>query len=124
MRGKKRGGKAPPLKNYLGKEMSECPFCKVPIDKLTEWYFWDVENQIIVCKDLHPREYKYRILAVGYGESWHKHWEDYSKKEKDYIMKLLIGVAETHVANGAKLANIDTEHFLIENHGHAQACMK
>ena len=105
--------------------MSDCVFCRDLLEKKTEWFFWDVVNQVVVCRDLHDRQYRYRLLAVGYGKSWHKPWEDYSKKEKDYMMKLLNGVAEAHVANGAKLANIDTEHFSPETkfHGYVQAGM-
>ncbi len=105
--------------------MAECIFCRELLDKKTEWYFWDVVNQVVVCRDLHNRQYRYRILVVGYGKSWHRPWDDYTKAEKGYLMKLLNGVAMAHVENGAKLANIDTEHFSPETklHGHAQVGM-
>ncbi len=103
--------------------MSECIFCGKLLEKKTEWFYWDVINQVVVCRDLHDREYRYRLLVVGYGKSWHRPWDDYAKAEKDYLIKVLNGVAIAHVQNGAKLANIDTEHFLINFHGHAQVGM-
>ncbi len=104
--------------------MAKCPFCKVPIDRLTEWYFWDVSNQIIICKDLHPRKYKYRILAVPYGQEWHKPWEEFTIQRKQAIRDCLNWVVTAHIKNGANFIKTDTEHFSIKSHGHAQACMQ
>lgn len=106
--------------------MSDCIFCGELLEKKTEWYFWDVVNQVVVCRDLHDRQYDKRILVVGYGKVWHKPWEKYSEEERKYLMKLLNGVVTAHVENGAKLADIDTEHFSPEtkSHGHAQAGMR
>ncbi len=103
--------------------MSDCIFCGDLLEKKTEWYFWDVVNQVVVCRDLQDRKYRYRILAVGYGVAWHKPWDDYTEKDQNYLMKVLTGVAIAHVENGAKLANIDTEHFSIKSHGHVQVGM-
>ncbi len=104
--------------------MAKCPFCKVPIDRLTEWYFWDVSNQIIICKDLHAKEYKYRILVVPYGQEWHKPWKQFTIKRKEVIIDSLNWVVMAHEKNGANFIKTDTEHFSIKLHGHAQACMK
>ena len=102
--------------------MKECPFCHLP-DKLTDWYYWDTSNQIIVCEDLHRRKFKYRILVVPYGKKWHKEWKEYTAKEQELILSPLMRIVMAHVKNGATFIKVDTEHFSIKFHGHAQACM-
>ncbi len=103
--------------------MNECPFCKNPIDKLTLWFYWDTENQIVVCEDLHKRKFKYRILIVPYGEKWHREWKDYAPQERILILNSLRNVVKAHVRNGATFIKMDTEHFSIKFHGHVQANM-
>lgn len=101
-----------------------CPFC--PIQKKTEWYLHDTVNQVVACEDLEPRGYKYRILVVGSGSRWHRHWKLYSKGERDFLIGLAKFVAQHHIKIGKakRLVGIDTEHFKISSHGHCQALMK
>jgi len=101
--------------------MSECCFCHLP-DKLTPWYYWDTINQIIICEDFNKRKFKYRILVVPYGKMWHRPWDEYTSKEKEFILDVLMRITMAHVKNGATFVKIDTEHFSIK-HGHAQSCM-
>lgn len=93
-----------------------CPLCKRQV--LTEKYYED-EN-IWIVRDLHKRQYDFRILAV-----WKKHkpcnqleeWE-----EQDLGLKLRI------TANSFlpyyEIVNIDKTHFTIPGHCHWQACLR
>jgi len=102
--------------------MNECCFCHLP-EKLTPWFFWDTVNQIIVCEDANPRKFKYRILVIPYGKIWHREWKEYTSEEKELILDILTKVVMAHMKNGATYVKLDTEHFTIKSHGHAQACM-
>ena len=104
--------------------MNTCPFC--PIEKRTEWYLDDAVSKVVACEDLHSRGYEYRILVVGSGPRWHRPWKDYTGKEQLFLVELAKFIASYHIKAGKaeRLMKIDTTHFKIIEHGHAQACMR
>jgi len=112
------------MRNKSNSKMADCPFCLCPIDRRTSWYFWDSRKSIVVCEDADPKEFKYRILLVPYGRHWHQPWQNYAAKERDSFLELMFSIVAAHVKNGARLVNMDTEHFSITEHGHIQANMR
>ena len=101
---------------------SKCPFC--PIIKKKEWFYVSKDN-IIVCRDLNNRQYKYRILVVGSGEYWHRPKAKYSEPEINRFIGLGMEIAQRHIQRGAaqKIVHIDIEHLTIKNHWHCQVCL-
>ena len=112
------------MKSKSNLKTKGCPFCLCPIERRTPWYFWDSRKSIAICEDADPKEFKYRILLVPYGRRWHRPWQNYTKKERDLFLELVLDIVTAHVKNGARLVNIDTEHFSIIDHGHIQANMR
>jgi len=101
-----------------------CPFCLEPISHLTEWYYWDWENKIIVCRDLHNRGYKYRILIVKYGIENHRGKKNYTSQEKEKLREILKSICNAHsIERKGELVSLDEEHFSIREHFHIQANM-
>lgn len=112
--------------------MSKCPFKK--LEKLTEWYFPDgsvkpkedetptYPDGTILCRDLHNRSFKYRILCVIQGKKYHRPKGKYSKKEIDLMIQRLWEVVIGHLGQKkAKcFAGFDSVHFTIRNHFHIQ----
>lgn len=112
--------------------MNKCPFKK--LEKLTEWYFPDgsvkpkedetptYPDGTILCRDLHDRGFKYRILCVIQGEQYHHPESFYSESKKNLMIERLWRVAFAHLDQGkAKIfAGFDSEHFTIKNHFHIQ----
>jgi hypothetical protein len=82
-------------------------------------------NQVVACEDLNPRGYKYRILVVGSGFRWHRHWKKYTEEDKTFLVELTNFIAKylLSIGKGKKLVKIDTEHFSYPEHGHCQACI-
>ncbi len=100
--------------------MSDCPFC--PLEHKTDWYYYYHGSQLIVCRDLDDKDYKYRLLVVLSGKEYHKaRWENIKEK----LIGVGVGVANAHIANGwaTKIAKIDTEHMKYPEHYHIQVCM-
>jgi len=97
----------------------KCPFC--PLEKKTKWYL-ETEDGIVVCRDLHNRGFKYRLLVVGSGKYWHRPRQRYSTKEIKWMVELGIGVANEHIKEGRvrKIASIDIEHLSYPDHWHLQ----
>jgi len=107
----------------IRKKSPNCPFC--PLILKTKCWFHDPTQDIFVVTDLNNRGYKYRLLAVGSGKKWHRSWLEYSEEEKNLIIDVLKKVVQEHQKKHiGKLVNIDTTHFSIKEHGHAQANMK
>lgn len=73
-----------------------CPFCN--FEKQTEFYFYDKWKNIIICRDLRPLGFKYRLLAVRVGIGNHKSLP--TGEEREDLMTPLIAVAEAQIANG------------------------
>ena len=105
--------------------MNNCPFCFAPIEKLTDWYVYDKKHKLIICRDLHNRDFLYRILAVYYDVENHLSWQDVEPKKKAVLLETLWGVVHAHEKNDPKIicGGIDVEHFSVKNHGHAQAML-
>jgi len=100
-----------------------CPFC--PLKKKTEW-FYQSEDGIVVCRDLNPKGYKYRILVVGSGEKWHRPLANYSPVEIDRLVNLGRDIANQHIKEGKakEIAEIDTVKHSYPDHWHCQICMR
>lgn len=99
----------------------KCPFC--PLEKLAgcPWYL-ETDDGIVVCKDLHNRGFKYRLLVVGRGKYWHRSRQRYSTEEIKWMVGLGISVANEHIKEGRarKIACIDMEHLSYPDHFHLQ----
>lgn len=102
--------------------MTECPFC--PLEEKTPWYLW-AKDGMVVCRDLHNRGYKYRLLVVGPGKKWHRPIEQYSSKERARFLDLGRRVAKDHIKQGkaSQIADIDMKHWKYPQHFHIQFCM-
>lgn len=103
--------------------MSKCCFCN--FQKLSEWYR-QTSDGIVVCKDLHNRQYKYRILVVGVGKMWHREFKRFDQEEVDRFVKLGIDVAKEHIKEGKakEIADIDKNHMKFPDHFHIQLEMR
>lgn len=100
-----------------------CVFCD--LEKKTEWYYGPDKNDIVVCKDLNSKQFKYRLLCVGISEKWHKKKEKYTQQEKDLLIQTVSSVAEQHIKAGkAKSYTLDLEKLSYKGHYHIQAEMK
>jgi len=100
-----------------------CPFCA--FRRLTPWYLCDTEHSIVVCKDLQPKGYSYRILVAGFGKDWHVPYSRLSLPKQHLLLVLLKAIAHNHIiANQARdLVKIDFDHS-FPDHAHLQACMQ
>jgi len=103
--------------------MNKCCFCD--FEKKTEWYR-QTSDGIVVCKDLHNRQYKYRILVVGANEMWHREFKRFDQEEVDRFVKLGTDIAKEHIKKGKakKIVDIDKDHLLIKSHWHLQICLR
>jgi len=96
---------------------SSCPFCKEPIDHLTEWWYWSKEKKIIACKDLNPKGCLYRILVVKYGPENHRPEWGYSPREINELKEVLLAIANAHkMEKRGNLIAINDTHFSIPSH--------
>lgn len=103
-------------------QIGYCPFCPLVV-KTKLWYF-DPKTKIYVVTDLHPRGFKYRLLAVGSGKYWHRSRLDYSQAEVDMLTSALMKVVREHEEKGiGRLVDIDYNHLSIPQHYHIQANM-
>lgn len=100
--------------------MSECPFCN--LKHKSDWYSVSKEN-IVVCRDMDNKGYKYRLLVVGNGEKWHK--SDFSTGVKMEFVEKGTDIAEAHIANGwaEKIVKVNRE-MKIKGHWHCQICLR
>lgn len=108
----------------MGSElMADCPFC--PIKKKTEWYV-TTDDGIVVCRDLDKKSYKYRILVVGSGVSFHRPIVEYSKAEIERFLCLGREVAREHILAGlaSLIDSEDLKHFKFPKHAHIQLGMR
>lgn len=103
-----------------------CPFC--PIEKKTEW-FGESPDGIVVCEDLDPKQYKYRILVVGSGKYWHRDYEHFKQNEKRRFTRMGERVARRHIREGRafRVADVDMgiekDKMKHPEHWHCQFCM-
>lgn len=98
--------------------MTAHPFTK--LEHLTDWYAIGNAggHRIIICRDLHARQYDYRILCVVEG------LPDPPRETKDCAEDLLMAVALARVANGDSFVGVDTVHGTITDHWHIQGCFQ
>lgn len=102
--------------------MKDCPFCPL-IERKTEWYYFDVENGIVVCEDLKPKNFKYRLLVVGCGKHWHR--EKYNKEMISALEGPLRAVSEAHISEGkATSYTVDKHTSSVKQHYHLQSEMR
>lgn len=103
-------------------EHPDCPFCN--FQRLTPWYLCDTENNIVVCEDLQPKQYSYRLLVVGFGEDWHVPYLKLSSSKKYLLLELLMAIVHHHLATDLahELVTIDYQHS-YPKHAHLQACL-
>lgn len=104
--------------------MSNCPFC--PLEHKTDWYFshsFENEPAIVVCLDLKPGRYKYRILAVA--SNFHISANKFPKDLKKKMLSTAIAVANAHIENGMakRVADVDMKHMKYPKHFHLQLGM-
>jgi len=100
-----------------------CPFC--PLEIKTELHFHDPVTNIYVVTDLNSKGYKFRLLSVGSGPSWHKNWNRYSQEERQALMNALLEVAHRLEKEGrGELVCLDNSHFSYPAHGHLQGCFR
>ena len=99
-----------------------CPFC--PIIKLTTWWA-ESPDGIVVCEDLDPKSYTYRILVVGSGKYWHRNYDNFSQNERRRFTRMGERVARRHIKEGRALrvANVDMDKLSHPDHWHCQFCM-
>lgn len=111
----------------LPSEHADCPFCA--FRRLTPWYLCDTVNNIVVCEDLQPKQYSFRILVVGFGTDWHVPYAKLSLPKKDLLLELLKAiiahhlVTSLHIGKPLDAVKIDFDHS-YPAHGHLQACMQ
>jgi len=106
-----------------GRNGVNCPFC--PLEVKTIVWLHDSKTDIYVVTDLNPRQYYYRLLAVGSGEKWHRPWSKYTEEERRLIADALTKVVNLHEKRKiGKLVCIDNIHFSFPQHGHIQACFE
>lgn len=103
-------------------EHPDCPFCN--LKRLTPWYLCDTENNIVVCEDLQPKQYSYRLLVVGFGTVWHVPYNKLSLSKKDLLLELLKAIVCHHLvlSKAVDVVKIDFVHS-YPAHAHLQACM-
>jgi len=101
----------------------DCPFC--PIERKTPWYLSDVIHDIVVCQDLHHRQYTLRILVVGSGLRWHEPWSSLPHVYQDLFVALAEAFAAYAITKGQakELVVIENIHSLFPGHAHIQACL-
>ncbi len=101
--------------------MNGCPFC--PLERLTEWYL-EERSGIVVCRDLHDRGYKRRLLVVGSGSRWHRPREEYTRRELKHLVALGHRIAWELITRGeaSRIAGIDYE-VSVMDHYHIQVCL-
>lgn len=103
-------------------EHPDCPFCN--LQRLTPWYLCDTENDIVVCKDLQPKQYSYRILVVGLGQGWHVPYKNLPSTKQHLLVQLVEAIARHHIATGLARDFIKTDFVhSYPDHAHLQACM-
>ncbi len=97
-----------------------CPFCDY--QKLTEIFYYDRWKNIIICRDLRPLGFKYRLLAVRTGIQNHKSLP--TGVERDELLTPLLAVATAQVREGmAGGYEIDEVAKEIPGHYHYQCNM-
>ena len=94
-----------------------CPFCEYK--KLTEIFYWDKWKNIIICRDLRPLGFKYRLLAVRTGVDHHKPLP--TGEERKELLTPLLAVAAAQVREGmAGGYTIDERARSVLGHYHYQ----
>jgi len=97
-----------------------CPFCN--FIKQTEFYYHDRWKNIIICRDLRPLGFKYRLLAVRIGVGNHKSLP--TGEEREQLLTPLLSVAEAQVREGmAGGYEVDEVARSVTSHYHYQCNM-
>ena len=109
---------------------NNCPFC--PLEHKTDWYFIDRwydsygAHNIVVCRDLDNKKFRYRLLVVDSGVHRDVQWYNKHRMSMVWLAGLGTSIANAHIANGwaKEIAHIDTEHMKYPDHYHIQICLK
>jgi len=102
-----------------------CDFC--PLKHKTDWYYYSEnflrQTNIIACRDLNDRHYKYRILIVPVI---HRSASEMGEIFTNALVRVGKAIAMAHIANGwaEEIAHIDMEHLKFPEHYHIQICMR
>ncbi|MEA2053499.1 MAG: hypothetical protein U9O96_00040 [Candidatus Thermoplasmatota archaeon] len=92
-----------------------CPLCERKV--LTELYYED--EDVWIVRDLHNRDYDFRILAVWKEHQACDQLEGWKKERLDLLLNSIACWFDNY-----DVVKIDRTHFSIPGHCHFQACME